>query len=89
MSTTDAYSEMQIAYQAIKAKLHKEGASLSLYALMLWAYENRECKAYYKNSPWLLRVQIAQCVQAYCTEHEEEVIKFHKGVAYERPALDF
>jgi hypothetical protein len=89
MSTADAYSEMQLSYRAIKEKMAAEGASLSVYGLILWAYENKHCKAYYKNSPWLLRNQIAQCVQLYCTEHEEEVIKFNKGVLYQQPALDF
>jgi hypothetical protein len=89
MSTQDEYSAMQGAYKAIREKLKLEGASISLYALLLWAYNNKECQAYFKGSPWLLRVQIAQCIQNYCAENEEEVIKFAKGVPYEKPALDF
>ena len=88
-ATDKEYGAMQKAYKSIRTKMINSGASMSIYAFLMWAYEDPDCQTYYKNSPWLLRVHIAQAIQQYCAENEEELVAFNKGVPHIKPALDF
>lgn len=77
--TMNSWTMMQASYAVIREKVYKEGASINVYALIMWAYDQPACKAYYGEHPWLLRKQIGMVIEAYASDHEAEVISFNKG----------
>lgn len=77
--TMASWGIMQKSYAVIREKVYKEGASINVYALIMWAYDQPACKAYYGGNPWLLRKQIGMAIEAYASDHEAEVISFNKG----------
>lgn len=70
------WAKMQASYVKIKTKVFAEAASTNIYAIVMWAYEQPECKAYYGDAPWLLRKQISMAVEAYMSANEKEIMDF-------------
>lgn len=73
------YFKMQAAFASIKKKLDNQGASLSTYALLMWAIEDPACQAYYGPHPWLLKKIISLAVEQYCSDNLDETFSFMKA----------
>ena len=65
--------------QARIRQIIKAEPGSGIYMLMLKCYDDPVCKAWYKTSPWLLRVQITNAIRTIIDAEEADVLGFLSG----------